>query len=99
LAAGEMNGKDSSSLVEQNHGFTIKPVEGAHGAKVATVVMTAKKIDENEETESELPPVGLNVWVQCEGYRCLAYRTKDGKWMTAIGHKEVKNVIRVVPFE
>jgi hypothetical protein len=61
--------------------------------------MTAKKLDENEKAESELPPVGLNVWVQCEGYRCLAYRTKDGKWLTAIGNKEVKDVIRVVPFE
>ncbi|HKW30623.1 MAG TPA: hypothetical protein VJT54_14905 [Verrucomicrobiae bacterium] len=61
--------------------------------------MTAKKIEEKDETESTLPPAGLNVWVQCEGFRCLAYRTKDGKWMTAIGNKEVKDVIRVVPFD
>ena len=61
--------------------------------------MSAKKVEENENIEPELPPVGLNVWVQCEGYRCLAYRTKEGKWMTAIGNKEVKDVIRVVPFE
>ena len=64
-----------------------------------TFDMTAKKIEENDETESALPPVGLNVWVQCEGFRCLAYRTKDGKWMTAIGNKEVKDVIHVVPFD
>ena len=31
--------------------------------------MSAKKVEQNEKTESELPPVGLNVWVQCEGYR------------------------------
>ena len=56
-------------------------------------------MEQNEKTEFELPPVGLNVWVQCEGYRCPAYRTKDGKWMTAIGNKEVKDVIRVLPFD
>jgi GH24 family phage-related lysozyme (muramidase) len=61
--------------------------------------MTAKKIEENDKTEPDLPPVGLNVWVQCEGFRCLAYRTKDGKWMTAIGHKEVKDVIRVLSLD
>ena len=61
--------------------------------------MSAKKVDENDKTEDELPPVGINVWVQYDGYRCLAYRTKDGKWLTAIGNKEVKNVIRIVPFE
>jgi hypothetical protein len=61
--------------------------------------MTAKKIEENGKTESDLPPVGLNVWVQCDGFRCLAYRTKDGKWMTAFGNKEVKDVIRVLPLD
>ncbi len=61
--------------------------------------MSAKKIEEQDETESEFPPVGLNVWVQCEGFRCLAYRTKDGKWLTAFGNKEVKDVIRVLPLD
>lgn len=61
--------------------------------------MTAKRIEENDETEASLPPVGLNVWVQCEGFRCLAYRTKDGKWLTSFGNKEVKDVIRVLPLD
>ncbi len=61
--------------------------------------MTAKKIEEKQETESDLPPVGLYVWVQCEGFRCLAYRTQDGKWLTAFGNKEVKDVIRVLPLD
>jgi len=61
--------------------------------------MTAKKIEPNEENDSDLPPAGLNVWVQCEGFRCLAYRTKDGKWLTAFGNKEVKEVIRVLPLD
>lgn len=67
--------------------------------EVEIVEMSAKKIEEQDETESELPPVGLNVWVQCEGFRCLAYRTKDGKWLTAFGNKEVKDVIRVLPLD
>jgi len=47
------------------------------------------------ETEMhELPPVGVNVVVQCDGLRCMAYRTKDGKWVTTFTNQELKNVIR-----
>jgi len=61
--------------------------------------MTAKKIERKDEKESDLPPIGLNVWIQCEGFRCLAYRTKDEKWKTAFGDEEVKNVIRVLSLD
>jgi len=61
--------------------------------------MTAKKIEPKDDNESDLPPVGLNVWVQCDGFRCLAYRTKDGRWLTAFGNKEVKDVIRVLSLD
>jgi hypothetical protein len=67
--------------------------------EVGSFGMSARKTDQDGEEEPTLPPVGLNVWVQCEGFRCLAYRTKDGKWLTAIGNKEVKAVIRVLSLD
>jgi hypothetical protein len=45
----------------------------------------------------DLPPVGVNVVVQCNGLRCMAYRTVDGKWVTTFTNQELKNVIRYFP--
>jgi hypothetical protein len=53
---------------------------------------TAKKI----EDDSSLPPVGLNVIVQCDGFRCLAYRNLDGKWIATFDKRELDNVQYVV---
>jgi hypothetical protein len=44
-----------------------------------------------------LPPVGVNVIVQCAGLRCMAYRTVDGKWVTTFTSQELKNVIAYFP--
>lgn len=58
--------------------------------------MTDRKLELT--IEAELPPVGLMVLVQCKGFRCLAYRTAEGKWMTAFTHEELDNVIGVLPY-
>jgi hypothetical protein len=50
---------------------------------------TAKKI----EMELSLPPAGKRVIVQCDGFRCLGYRSKEGKWLSAFDHSELENVI------
>lgn len=42
----------------------------------------------------ELPPVGQPVWVQCKGYRTLAYRDGEGKWRNVADKEEVVGVIR-----
>ena len=57
-------------------------------------------LDENAHTEEQmpaLPPPGKNVIVQCEGFRCLAYRTEDGRWMAAVGNFELKDVSEFSP--
>ena len=45
------------------------------------------------EKSQRLPVVGHNVVVQCKGFRCLAYRTKEGKWIDALHEKELPEVI------
>jgi len=48
------------------------------------------------DQEQPLPRVGEQVVVQCEGYRCLAYRDKDGKWRSAQGGQEIPKVVRIL---
>jgi len=46
--------------------------------------------------ETRMPRMGEQVVVQCEGYRCLAYLDKDGKWRSAHSGKELPRVLRVL---
>ncbi|HUB86845.1 MAG TPA: hypothetical protein VMB22_03065 [Verrucomicrobiae bacterium] len=48
------------------------------------------------ETEFTLPPPGKWVLVQCDDFRCMAYRTPDGKWMPAYGDREITSPVRAV---
>ncbi|HEV2454784.1 MAG TPA: hypothetical protein VGY98_11005 [Verrucomicrobiae bacterium] len=52
-----------------------------------------------EKSELELPEPGVNVIIQCDGFRCLGYRTHDGKWKAAFRDVELENVLRVIPLE
>jgi hypothetical protein len=38
-------------------------------------------------SQSELPPLGKLVVVQCNGFRCMAYRDANGRWRGAYDHK------------
>lgn len=60
--------------------------------------MSLAETGKKKESDGQLPPVGVNVIVQCDGYRCLAHRTRDGKWVTTFSNIELKNVIRVLPY-
>ncbi len=55
--------------------------------------------DQLRRIETELPSPELNVMVQCEGFRCLAYRTRDGNWVSAFSGVELNDVIRVLTQE
>ena len=37
------------------------------------------------------------VWVQCEGYRCLAVLDHKGRWKAYATHKELSGVVKVIP--
>jgi hypothetical protein len=44
-----------------------------------------------------LPVIGLPVQVQCEGFKCMAYRDRDGRWVDLFSHKFTDRVLGVVP--
>jgi hypothetical protein len=51
---------------------------------------------EMQPIQETLPPPGLLVLVQCDGFRCMAYRTTDGRWMSAFSFEELQSVISVL---
>jgi hypothetical protein len=51
--------------------------------------------DENRESVT-LPPVDEVVLVQCESFRCLAFRDKHGKWRSPFSKMELNGVVQVI---
>jgi len=44
-------------------------------------------------------PLAVPVQVQCEGYRCLAYRDKEGHWINYHNGQPLKGTVKVVEYE
>jgi len=44
-----------------------------------------------------LPVIGLPVQVQCDGYKCMAFRDREGRWVDLFSRKFVPRVLGVVP--
>ena len=56
----------------------------------------AGKSAEGGQNGADLPPVNQPVWVQCEGYRTMAYRDKEGKWRNFYNDKEITGKVIVI---
>ena len=48
-----------------------------------------------EGTDKTMRP-GEPVWVQCEGYRCLAFQDKKGDWWSFYDRTRIPNVLKVL---
>jgi hypothetical protein len=44
-----------------------------------------------------LPAPGVPVQVQCLGYKCMAYRDREGRWVDFFSREFVPRVLGVVP--
>lgn len=44
-----------------------------------------------------LPPA-VPVHVQCEGFRCLAYRDKSGAWINYHNGEPLKGTVRIIEY-
>jgi len=51
---------------------------------------------EKAQDPDDLPLSGQMVWVQCKGYRCLAFRDAQGKWVNFYTGEKLTNFVRVV---
>jgi hypothetical protein len=57
------------------------------------------KAHSKPDTENDAKPMraGLDlVWVQCDGYRCMAYLDAKGKWLSFPARKVLNDVVRVI---
>ena len=55
----------------------------------------SEPLQNGNEGSGQLPPIGEVVWVQCEGYRTMAYRDAKGVWRNLGNGKELKGILRV----
>ena len=53
----------------------------------------------NDPPDDPLPAIGEQVLVQAEGFRCLTFRDKDGKWRNAFSRDELHGTIRMIKFD
>ena len=52
-----------------------------------------------DDKDNKLPPVGEPVWVQCDSYRTMASRDKDGKWKNYIDSRDLPDDVKVIKEE
>ena len=43
-----------------------------------------------------IPVLGLPVQVQCNGFKCMAFRDRQGRWVDLFSHEFVSGVLGVV---
>lgn len=49
-----------------------------------------------ERVQGQRIAVGEPMWVQCEGYRCLAYQNEQGEWRSFHNGAKLNKVVRVL---
>ena len=49
-----------------------------------------------ESDPGRLPPTGSPVWVQCDGYRTIAYRDAEGKWRSVAKSEVLTGDVKVI---
>ncbi len=47
-------------------------------------------------TDGQIPNYSDLVWVQCDGYKCLAYTDETGKWMNFYTGEELTDIVKVI---
>jgi hypothetical protein len=53
--------------------------------------------DPTKTNYGPLPSTGVPVQVQCDGYKCMAFRDREGRWVDLFSRQFVDRVKGVVP--
>jgi len=53
--------------------------------------------DPTKKNYGPLPSRGVPVQVQCDGYKCMAFLDRDGRWVDLFSRQFVNRVMGVVP--
>lgn len=54
-----------------------------------------RELDE-KSVQTQRVAIGEPVWVQCDGFRCLAYLSQRGEWRTYADNAKLTNVIKIL---
>jgi hypothetical protein len=52
--------------------------------------------NEGGEEGKWLPPIGIPMWVMCEGYRTMATLDSKGVWRNLANGKVIKGVVKAI---
>ena len=52
--------------------------------------------DPTKKNYGPLPSTGVPVQVQCDGYKCMAFRDQEGRWVDLFSRQFVERVMGVV---
>jgi hypothetical protein len=63
------------------------------GQKVAMISSTAIDLPEHRKHPKTYDDL---VWVQCKGYRCLAFTDANHKWMNFYTGKKITDFVKVI---
>jgi hypothetical protein len=55
------------------------------------------KIPQAKPVYGPLPVPGMPVQVQCNGFKCMAYLDKEGRWVDLFSREFLTRVLGVVP--
>jgi hypothetical protein len=53
--------------------------------------------DPTKKNYGPRPATGVPVQVQCDGYKCMAFLDRDGRWVDLFNRQFVDRVMGVVP--
>jgi len=53
--------------------------------------------DPTKKNYGPLPSTGVPVQVQCDGYKCMAFHDREGRWLDLFSLKFVPRILDVVP--
>jgi len=56
--------------------------------------VSANQLTDDKKNSPE-PTIGKLVWVQCRGFRCLAFRDSKGKWRTFHTGEELSGAVTI----
>jgi hypothetical protein len=55
------------------------------------------EIPELAKSYGPLPPMGMPVQVQCDGYKCMAFLDREGRWVSFFSREFLTRVLGVIP--
>jgi hypothetical protein len=58
--------------------------------------MASNQTGKNDQISRLIPNYKDPVWVQCKGYRCLAYLDATGKWINFYNGEKLTDFVKVI---